>query len=482
VTSTEAGHDASIRSSAAHDPRADESAVDQSPATGTGGAGLRTVSVAGAVGAFLLAGLLALSAVAGALAWAQHRTATAEAIRDARTLTNLEATDVIGPLLTDEALVPGPANAALDAVVRERVLGARIVRIKIWDGTGRVLYSDDRALVGKRFRLEGDEREALLNGRTSAEVSDLSAAENADEKQFGKLLQVYQGVRTPSGTRLLFETYQPYTVISQSSRRMLLTSLPVLLGGLLLLYLVQAPLAYRMARRLRASQDEREALLVGTLAASDRERAAIAADLHDGVVQGLAGTSYTLTAAAERTARTDPGAAATMSAAAADLRRWMRELRSLVVTITPPALHAQGLRASLTDLAGTLETRGMTVDVDVTGTDDLDEATEALTYRAAQEAVRNIVRHANASRVQLQVDRPSPGELQLVVRDDGRGLPKQSGPARRRGSVGLELLGRLVSSQGGTLQLRDADGGGAELRLNLPVANDARRAAAGSSH
>ncbi|MCU1673074.1 MAG: hypothetical protein JWN77_1187, partial [Frankiales bacterium] len=188
------------------------------------------------------------------------------------------------------------------------------------------------------------------------------------------------------------------------------------------------------------------------------------------------------TAAAERTARTDPGAAATMSAAAADLRRWMRELRSLVVTITPPALHAQGLRASLTDLAGTLETRGMTVDVDVTGTDDLDEATEALTYRAAQEAVRNIVRHANASRVQLQVDRPSPGELQLVVRDDGRGLPKQSGPARRRGSVGLELLGRLVSSQGGTLQLRDADGGGAELRLNLPVANDARRAAAGSSH
>ena len=58
---------------------------------------------------------------------------------------------------------------------------------------------------------------------------------------------------------------------------------PILLGGLALLYLLQAPLAYRMARRLRRSQEEREALLVGALAASDRERSRIAADLHDGV-------------------------------------------------------------------------------------------------------------------------------------------------------------------------------------------------------
>jgi signal transduction histidine kinase len=430
---------------------------------------LRAVSVPRAVGAFLVAGLLVLSAVAAALAWAQHTSATAEAIRDARTLTNLEATDVVGPLLTDAALAPGPARDALDAVVRSRVLGTHIVRVKIWDDTGQVLYSDDRNLVGRRFPLAGEEREALLTGQTSAEVSNLSAAENGDEKQFGKLLQVYQGVRTPSGTRLLFETYQPYSVISQASGRMLLTSLPVLLGGLVLLYLVQAPLAYRMASRLRASQDEREALLVGTLAASDRERAAIAADLHDGVVQGLAGTSYSLAAAAERAAATDRRTAATMEAAARDLRRWVRELRSLVVTITPPALHAQGLLPSLSDLAAILEIRGLIVSLDVTGAEQLDETTEALTYRAAQEAVRNVVRHADATAVQLTVDRPVPDQLQLLVRDNGRGLPTGDVAARRRGSVGLELLGQLVTSQGGTLDVRNADGGGTELRMRLPV-------------
>jgi two-component system NarL family sensor kinase len=277
-------------------------------------------------------------------------------------------------------------------------------------------------------------------------------------------------VRTPSGTRLLFETYQPYHVITVSSRRMWLTSLPVLLGGLLLLYLVQAPLAYRMARRLRSSQEEREALLLASLAASDRERVTIAADLHDGVVQGLAGASYTLSAAAERARAHDPGTAAAMSATAADLRRWVRELRSLVVTITPPALHAQGLAASLADLAATLEVRGVAVTVDVSGTEDLDETTESLVYRAAQEAVRNVVRHAEAGSVVLQVARDGVDVLELRVTDDGRGFAADDSPARRRGSVGLELLSALAVSHGGSLWVDAQPGRGAELVLRLPVA------------
>lgn len=80
-----------------------------------------------------------------------------------------------------------------------------------------------------------------------AEVSDLDEAENAQEAHYGTLLQVYLGVRTPTGQPLLFETYQPYDTIHEASRRQWLTSLPVLVGGLVLLYLVQAPLAYRRA-------------------------------------------------------------------------------------------------------------------------------------------------------------------------------------------------------------------------------------------
>ena len=324
----------------------------------------------------------------------------------------------------------------------------------------------------------GNYNRRFKTGGASATVSDLANAENKDEKQYGRLLQVYLGVQTLTGQRLMFETYQPYQTIIDASRRTWLTSLPVLLGGLVLLYLVQAPLAYRMARRLKRSQDEREALLFGTLAASDRERATIAADLHDGVVQGLSGASYSLSAAAERARDDDPGTAQVMDDTAKDLRRWMRELRSLVVTITPPALHIQGLAVSLADLAATLDVRGVGVSVDVTGTERLDETTETLVYRAAQEAVRNIVRHADASCVTLSVARDSTisghGEEVLVlrVRDDGCGFQSGDTTARSRGSVGLELLSSIVSSHGGTLTVVAAPGQGTELVLQVPLVRE----------
>jgi signal transduction histidine kinase len=229
-----------------------------------------------------------------------------------------------------------------------------------------------------------------------------------------------------------------------------------------------------MARRLQRSQDEREALLLASLAASDKERATIAADLHDGVVQGLAGASLSLSAGADRARVVDPDSSQVMASTAMDLRRWMRELRSLVVTITPPQLHIQGLASSLADLAATLEVRGLTVSVDVTGTEDVDETTETLVYRAAQEAIRNIVRHADASTVSLSVVREGTGSsredsLTLVVRDDGCGFETGDTAARTRGSVGLELLSALVSSHGGTLRVDTSPGQGTKLVMQVPV-------------
>jgi signal transduction histidine kinase len=435
---------------------------------------LGTVSVPKAVAAFLVAGLVVLTAIGVTLALALRQTATDEAIREASALTRLEATHVVGQVLQDASLVPGPAYDGLDRVVRQHVLGSRIVRVKIWDATGRIVYSDDPSLVGKRFPLDSEDLAVLKTGGASATVSNLTASENMGEKQFGKLLQVYLGVKTPTGQRLLFETYQPYDVIVDASRRTWLTSLPVLLGGLVLLYLVQAPLAYRMARRLKRSQDEREALLLASLAASDKERATIAADLHDGVVQGLAGASFSLSAGADKARATDPDSAQVMASTATDLRRWMRELRSLVVTITPPQLHVQGLASSLADLAATLEVRGLTVNVEVTGTERIDETTETLVYRAAQEAVRNIVRHADANLVSLSVAREVTSSsrqqsLILRVRDDGRGFESGDTAARARGSVGLELLSAVVSSHGGTLSVDTSPGRGTELVMQVPV-------------
>ena len=95
---------------------------------------------------------------------------------------------------------------------------------------------------------------------------------------------------------LLYEDYERSSTISASSRRQWEGLLPALVGALLVLYLIQVPLAYSLARRLRAKQREREQLLRRAIDASDLERRRIAADLHDSAVQRLAGVSLSLAA------------------------------------------------------------------------------------------------------------------------------------------------------------------------------------------
>ncbi|MCW2608422.1 MAG: integral rane sensor signal transduction histidine kinase [Frankiales bacterium] len=423
-----------------------------------------------ALAVFLLSGLVVLGVVGGVLAVVQQRTAVTEAVRDARTLALLQARDVVEPLLTDAALRPGVEFDRLDAVVRDRVLGEQVVRVKVWDATGRVVYSDDPALVGRRFDLPPDELAALgPGGSPVAEVSDLDEAENAGERSFGKLLQVYLGVQTAQGTPLLFETYQPYDGISSASRRLWLNLLPVLLGGLALLWLAQAPLAWRLATSLRAAQESREQLLLSALAASDRERQRIAADLHDGVVQGLSGASYTLSAAAARaTARGEPESAATAEQVAVDLRRSVRELRSLVVTITPPGMRRQPLVPSLHDLAAPLQDSGVAVTLEL---DDVeaDDAARDLVLRATQEAVRNVLRHAGAAHAVIRLSAPD-SHLVLEVTDDGDGFAPGAG---RRDSVGLSLLAGLAEQEGGSLDVLSEPGHGTRVVLRLPRSSPA---------
>jgi two-component system sensor histidine kinase UhpB len=81
--------------------------------------------------------------------------------------------------------------------------------------------------------------------------------------------------------------------------------------------------------------------------------------------------------------------------------------------------------------------------------------------------VRNVVRHAEATRVQLCL-RHRPGHLQLEVIDDGRGMDPAATGSRRRGSVGIELLRALVAEHDGTLVVGPGSDGGTTLMMELP--------------
>jgi signal transduction histidine kinase len=425
-------------------------------------------SVSGAVGRFALAGLIAFAVVGIVSFLILRNVGTSEALKNARNLTQIVGRGIVEPNLT-EGLVRGSpvAVARFDRVVRETVLRDPIVRVKLWTPLGRVVYSDDKALIGRRFKLGADEVASLRNGTVDSGVSDLSLPENRSEQGLGKLLEVYLPVRTPAGRPLLFEAYQQFSSVAASARDIWLAFLPALIAALLVLYLVQLPLAASLAGRLRRGSREREELLQRAVDSSADERRRIAGDLHDGVVQDLAGLSFGLSAAAERTAAAgEEDAAAELSGGAAQARRSVRALRSLLVEIYPPSLRQAGLASALSDLVTAVAARGLETRVDTPEELDLDPEDEALLFRVAQESVRNAVVHAGAHRLTVVVSQDA-DRTDLTVADDGRGFdPARVGAGG--GHFGLALLRDLAHERKAKLSIDSAPGAGTRVSIEVP--------------
>ena len=423
--------------------------------------------VARQVGLFALAGVLAVGLVGIATAIASRRVGEREAIADARSATLVKAQGLVEPVLTDALLTGDPAAfARVDSVVKAGVLDHSVVRVKIWKADGVIVYSDEPRLVGAQYELGSAERSALTTGVIDAEIGDLSKPENRFERGRGKLLEVYLPIRTPSGQRLLFEAYSSYAAVSDSAWRIFRAFAPISLGALVALEVVQLPLAYSLAQRLRRRQHERESLLQQALDASDSERRRIAADLHDGVVQNLAGVAYSMTAIARDAALKPPDAVA-LGHSAADVQEAIRALRSLLVEIYPPNLAETGLETALTDLLARVNGRGVAASLHTSeSVDELPAATAGLIYRITQEALRNVVTHANATSVAVRVD-TSDGNANVDVVDDGVGFDPEA--AVGAGHLGLRGLTDLVADVEGRLHVESAAGKGTSVHATVPI-------------
>jgi two-component system NarL family sensor kinase len=400
----------------------------------------------------------------------QGRLGRNESIRFSRESAVLVGRGIIGPLLTDAALDGDPAALAqLDRVVRGHVLDDEIVRVKVRQRDGLVVYSDRAELIGQRLPLDASEVAAFESETGAGVVTDLRDPENVSEREFGTVLEVDVGVDTPGGRRVIVDSFERSTGVFAGGRRLWLAFAPILLGVIILLWLTQGPLTWRMARQLRRGQEDRERLLVRAVEASDVERRRIAADLHDGVVQRLAGTAYSLAAAVERLPSASKDETKGMlDEAVVGVRRVMQELRSLIVEIHPPTLEQAGLEAALNDLVAPLAARGIASEVHVDDGVHPTSQVEKLVFRGAQEAVRNVIAHARAETVAIAVTKEE-DVVRLVVVDDGRGIDEQQRASKEHdGHVGLTLLAELAAEMRGTLTVATRVEGGTRLTLEVP--------------
>ncbi len=411
----------------------------------------------------VVAAVVGGAAVATAGVLVSQHTAEGFAVRDATADTARLARVVVEPALRDAITDPGTPVA--DRTVARRVLSDAVagelrtgstVRMKLWAADGTVLWSDESRLVGERFPLGDEDLAALRSDRSDAEVSDLGRPENRFERGHGPLLEAYQAVHTPSGTALLFEAYQPYDEVLARAADLRSAFAWLAFGSVAVVLALLVPLLLWLLLRIRSGQRLRERLLGRALDAESAERRRLAAELHDGPVQDIAGLAFILGA--------DP---ATRPAADA-LRGAVSSLRGSMATIRPAAPDHDGLGAALEDVCARARGAGLTATVHVPARIDASEAALLAVVRFAREAVANTVTHARASTVDLQV-RAAGGELVVSVVDDGIGFDPRVLGADRPGHLGTTLLREVAEDTGGALLLTTAPGAGTAWELRLPA-------------
>lgn len=418
---------------------------------------------------FVFAGLVALVVLTMASLIASRRVGTSEAIRDAKERTTALSRTVVQERLTPELLSGDPdAQAALAYRMSSIIATESFMHIRVWSTDGLIVYSDQADLTGTVGELGSEAIEAFETGEIVAEVSDLEEAENVLQRDQGRLLEVYQPVTALDGTPLLFETYDSFANVNDNARQIWWNFLPAVLIPLALLQLVQLPFALRLARKVEHAQNERAELLERVISTSDGERKGIAHDLHDGAVQDLAGVGYALSVVADRARNSgDDRSVELLDGVQVDVRRSIKSLRSLFVEIYPPNLQRSGLHVALSDLLAAVGGRGIDARLEYPQDLELSSDTNRIIYRVAQEATRNVVRHAKATQLDVEVGEV-PGGITLRVADNGDGFEVSERGENGPGHFGLRIMSDLAVEAGGHLDIYSKPGAGTDLRLQLP--------------
>ena len=220
----------------------------------------------------------------------------------------------------------------------------------------------------------------------------------------------------------------------------------------------------------KQAEAQREALALRVLEAQENERRAVARDLHDEIGQALSALKLNLL----RLRREGGGPIVTDSLRIAD--EVLRQVRDIALSLRPSILDDLGLGAAVQWYAEQTAARAnlalsCEVDAHVGG---LSPATEIACFRVLQEALTNVVRHAVAKSVLVQLSNRG-NYLELVVRDDGRGFDVDDviTHAGRGSSMGLLGIRERAALLGGVTTVTSTPSVGCEVRVHLPrVAHD----------
>jgi signal transduction histidine kinase len=239
-------------------------------------------------------------------------------------------------------------------------------------------------------------------------------------------------------------------------------------------------IAELQAARLEESQ-QREILhgeLFGrVVAAQEAERQRIARDLHDETGQSLTAIAMGLRGLSGRIGTRDKEGLKTLHQLETLSTDSLRELERLISDLRPSHLDDLGLSAALRWYTGRIqELAAISVRVDITGEEkDLDEAMKITIFRIVQESLNNIIKHAQASQVNIHLGYEE-RNVSIDVRDNGIGfdLDKAKQKLDTRPSLGLAGMQERAALLGGNVSVHSRPGYGTEVEVLIPYQNGSK--------
>lgn len=222
-------------------------------------------------------------------------------------------------------------------------------------------------------------------------------------------------------------------------------------------------------RELEVADRQRQELVTHLIQVQETERAAIAGDIHDDSVQAMTAVAMRLEMMGGHL--TDPDLVERHRVLEQTVRVAIGRLRRLLFQLHPPVLERDGLAAAITAHLDHLVDRQTCQAIVV---DEMDTEPRAslriLLFRVVQEALTNIMKHAEASAIHVEL-RSRDGGYAIEVRDDGRGFQPDA-TATRPGHVGLVSMQQRVALTGGVLSLDSAPGRGTVVQAWVPAGHE----------
>jgi signal transduction histidine kinase len=370
----------------------------------------------------------------------------------------LVVTSVAGARL-DRGPLPGVVAAALVAV------GLTPLRDRLQTGVDRLVYGDRRdpmravTRLGDRVAAAG---ETDLLPAALATVTDAVRAPGAAVLALdGSVLAAHGAEPAEGGVELLglrvggrdLGTLQvvprtPGEPYSEGDRRLL---------AALASQVAVVVRALELAEALEAERDR-------VVAATRQERDRLRRDLHDGLGPSLSGVGLGLQALQDAQATGDAAAAnELLGRIRQEVATAVGEVRRILEDLRPAVLDRTRLPDAVRQQAASVATAQLDVSVDAGQLPPLPAEIEAAAYRIVQEALTNVVRHADAHHADITLA-ASDGALMVMVADDGHGIRGQG----RDGAVGLASMRQRAEALQGTLRVESSDKG-TTVAATLPL-------------